>query len=283
MTMAGMQFTGQDMWSAQSWQNSTWLGQALAYGACLMAILFCHEMGHYIHCKREGVDASPPFFLPGLPIPGMGMMPLFGTFGAFIKMHIKPLSATALLRIGAWGPLAGFVVAVPVLVVGFMLSSIKPVPPDASTLQLGDSLLLWLLEQIFYPNMPKGHDVFLHPVAMAGWTGAFFTGFNLIPIGQLDGGHICYSVFGDKYNRIVWGLWGILAVFGLMWFPGWLLLCGFLFMTGPKHPKIIQGDFVRSGKPLGLAIASAVVFVLTFTPMPFEGLGLWSWLVSTVF
>ena len=280
MCAAGMQFTGEPLWALASWKDASALGQALAYAACLMAILFTHEMGHYVHCKREGVVASPPFFLPGLPIPGLGVIPLFGTFGAFIKMHVRPMSAPGLLRIGAWGPLAGFVVTIPVLIVGFMLSDVRPVPDVNEGLQLGDSLLLVAMQKLFYPDMPSGHDVFLHPVAMAGWTGAFFTGFNLIPIGQLDGGHICYTVFGERFNRVAWGLWGALGIAGALWFPGWLLLCAFLFFTKPTHPRMLQGPLVGKQPAMGLAVASAVVFALTFTPRPFKGLGLWSWLAE---
>lgn len=278
MCAAGMQFTGEPLWEAASWTNASAVGQSMAYALCLMAILFTHEMGHYLHCRREGVIASPPFFLPGIPIPGLGVIPLFGTFGAFIKMDVRPMSAPGLLRIGAWGPLAGFLVTIPVLIVGFMLSDVRPVPEVSEGLQLGDSLLLMGLQKAFYPSMAAGHDVFLHPVAMAGWTGAFFTGFNLIPIGQLDGGHISYTVFGDAYNRVAWVLWAVLGIAGALWFPGWLLLCGFLFFTKPTHPRMIQGPWVRKQPAVGLAVASAIVFILTFTPRPFKGLGLWSWL-----
>lgn len=280
MSAAGMGFAGAEIWALESWSSPKTLLPALSYAACLMAILFSHEMGHYLYCKRHEVVASPPFFLPGLPLPGLGVLPLFGTFGAFIKMQVRPLSAKALLQIGAWGPLAGFIVAVPVLLLGFSLSDVRPLPEDMTqTLTLGDSLLLWLLERAFFPSIPQGHDLFLHPVAMAGWTGAFFTGFNLVPIGQLDGGHIAYSVFGEAYNRLARALWAALVILGVLWFPGWVLLAVFLHFTGPKHPPIIRGPLV-TGRARALALISLVIFALTFTPTPFEGVGLLAWLKS---
>lgn len=281
MSMAGMGFAGAPIWSMQSWSDATLVGQALSFSACLMAILFSHEMGHYLYCKHHKVEASPPYFIPGLPLPTLGVLPLFGTFGAFIKMRVRPLSAVALLQIGAWGPIAGFIIAAPVLLLGFSLSELKPLPEDmAATLTLGDSLILWLCERVFFPNIPKGYDVFLHPVAMAGWTGAFFTGFNLVPIGQLDGGHIAYSIFGERYNALARWLWGALLILGVLLFPGWVILAIFLHFTGPKHPPIIRGELVRSRHGLLIGALSLVIFILTFAPSPFEGVGLLAWLRS---
>ncbi len=272
--VAGVGFAGADAWTLTAWQQPRVMGQALAYALCVMGILSAHELGHYAHARRHEVEVSWPYFLPGVPLPG-ATLPLFGTFGAFIRMNLRPMSARALLEIGAWGPLAGFIVLVPVLLVGMSLSQIRPLPEDAAMgLRLGDSLLLWGAQRLFFDAPPPGHDVFLHPVAMAGWTGAFFTAFNLIPLGQLDGGHIAYTVLGDRFNRLAWWLFGGLVVLGVVAFPGWLMLALFLLVLRPTHPQILSGAPVR-GREAWLAWASLAIFALTFTPRPIVVAPLW--------
>lgn len=274
MWLAGISFAEQNPWDLETWRTGKGLGAGASYALSLMAILYCHEMGHYLQGKRHGVEMSRPYFLPGIPIPGGGVMPFMGTFGAFIRMRLARIDADALLKVGAWGPLAGFLVTVPVLLIGFSLSEVKPLPEDpAGALRLGDTLLLLLGEALFHPNIPEGSDVFLHPMAMAGWTGGLLTALNLLPIGQLDGGHICYSVFGERYNRVAWVLWGGLLVMGVVGFTGWLVLAGLLFWMRPVHPDIMAGEPVR-GPGLWLAVASLVMLVLTFSPTPIAGMSL---------
>jgi membrane-associated protease RseP (regulator of RpoE activity) len=264
---AGIYMAGADPFSPEAWNGSTML-LAAAYALGLMAILFAHEMGHYLQARRHGVDVSRPYFLPGLgPIPGLGVIPFFGTFGAFIKLRLGRMPAHHLLKIGAWGPLAGFIVMVPVLMVGMFLSEVRPLPEEGEFLMLGDSLLLWAGAALFHPDIPEGHDVFLHPLAMAGWVGCLLTALNLLPIGQLDGGHIAYSVWGSRYRPVARILFYGLVLLGIFAFPGWLVFAALIGFMGPTHPEMMEGEPVR-GPDLWLAWVSLGMFVLTFTPRP---------------
>jgi len=271
--LAGIVFAEGDPFALETWKDGALIMRGASFSVAVMAIIFAHEMGHYLWALKHKVPVSPPYFLPGLPIPFVGVIPLMGTFGAFIRMELRPLGAKKLLDIGAWGPLAGFIVTVPILLLGYSLSDVRPLPAETDVegvMRLGDTLLLLIGEAIFFPDIPEGHDVFLHPVAMAGWTGGFLTAFNLLPIGQLDGGHIAYSVFGERFNRVAPYFFYALIVAGVVGFPGWLLLALLLWRMRPEHPNIIRGEFVR-GKDLWLAIASLVMFILTFTPQPIVG------------
>jgi len=265
--LAGLSFAGFEIFAQETWASAEAHIGAASYAIPTMLILLVHELGHYLMGKRHGVQMSWPYFLPGLPIPGVGVIPLMGTLGAFIKMQMARASAKALLEVGAWGPLAGFIVTVPVFFVGMALSGIEPLPTDVEPAFLGDSLMIALGERIFHPNIPEGHDVFLHPLAMAGWTGGFLTALNLLPIGQLDGGHITYSVFGADFNRVARILWMGLLVLGIAIFPGWLLLCGLLYLMRPEHPDMLEGEPAR-GKDAWLAWVSLGMFVFTFAPRP---------------
>jgi membrane-associated protease RseP (regulator of RpoE activity) len=165
----------------------------------LMAILVVHEFGHYIAARIHRVDASLPFFIP-LP-----MLSPFGTMGAIIAMRGRIRSRNALLDIGAAGPLAGLVVAIPVVIVGLSLSPVLP-QTESGYIQEGQSLLYLGLKWLVLGPIPEGHDVFLHPTALAGWAGLLVTMINLLPWGQLDGGHVAYALFGarqDRYARLV--------------------------------------------------------------------------------
>lgn len=272
--LAGFAFEGASPWESASWGLIDVHMGAAAYAVATMAILMAHEMGHYVFCRIYGVRATPPYFLPGLPVPGLGIIPFIGTFGAFIRMEVSPMKASELLRIGAWGPIAGFVVALPVLMIGFSLSEVRPLPEDIeATLVFGDSLVLLLGEMLFHPSIPDGHDVFLHPLAMAGWVGCFLTALNLLPVGQLDGGHIAYSVFGKRYNVVVPFLFGALLILGVLQFLGWLVIAVLVWKMGIKHPPVVRGEF-ESGVSAWPAVACGAIFVLTFAPAPIVGGGL---------
>ncbi|MEM1350241.1 MAG: site-2 protease family protein, partial [Myxococcota bacterium] len=269
--LAGLSFAGFAIFDAQTWGTGEAHAGAAAYALPTMAILLTHELGHYLKGKRHGVVMSWPYFLPGLPIPGVGVIPLMGTLGAFIKMQMERTSAKALLEVGAWGPLAGFLVTLPVFFVGMALSEIEPLPVDVEPALLGDSLMIVLGEQLFHPSIPEGSDVFLHPLAMAGWTGGFLTALNLLPIGQLDGGHISYSVFGEGFNRVARILWVGLLVLGIAIFPGWLLLCGLLYLMSQEHPDLLEGPPAR-GKDAWLAWVS-LIGVVAWVSLPWSAIG----------
>lgn len=251
-----------------SWSAVDWFGGFL-YAAAGITILFAHEMGHYLTAKRYNVRASRPYFLPGIPVglPGL-VMPFIGTFGAFIKMELAPMSRSALMRIAALGPVAGFVIAVPVLFAGFSLSDIQPVPENATF--LGDTLLILIGESIFFPEIPEGHDVFLHPLAMAGWMGCLLTAINLLPIGQLDGGHIAYALFGKVWNNVAVGVGASMVLLGVFAFAGWFVLGGFILLFGWRHPDTTTESTLDS-VDIALGVFSVLMFVLCFSPAPIEG------------
>jgi len=186
-----------------------WLGEPAplwkgwTFGVPLLAILVGHEFGHYFFARRHRVDASLPYFIP---VPWA-----FGTLGAIIKMRGRIPTRNALLDIGSAGPIAGIVVAIPVLCIGLSLSEVAPIRPGG--LLEGQALLYLLLKRIVVGPIPDGYDVYLHPTALAGWVGLFITMLNLLPVGQLDGGHIAYALFGEKQNR--YSRWAHLLLFPL--------------------------------------------------------------------
>jgi membrane-associated protease RseP (regulator of RpoE activity) len=256
------------------------------YAVPLMAILTCHELGHYIAARIHGVPASLPYFLP-LPV-----ISPFGTLGAVISMPERIRSRNALLDIGAAGPIAGLVIALPVLVVGLSLSPVSDLRGQFYT-QEGQSLLYWLVKRLVVGAIADGHDVELHPTAYAGWVGLFVTMINLLPWGQLDGGHIAYSLLGRLQNRI--GHWvrrGVLLFFGfnLVKFVGpvtlgesnmptslaignslpWLVWFGLLLLLGRTmghdHPTYEPGELSPGRRRV--AAACLVLFVLLFMPTP---------------
>jgi membrane-associated protease RseP (regulator of RpoE activity) len=251
----------------------------------LLSILLFHEFGHYFAARYHKVDASLPYFIP------MPILSPFGTMGAVIAMRGQIKSRNALLDIGASGPLAGLVIALPVLVIGLLQS---PVHAVTGTGDLeGQSLLYIALKRILLGPIPDGHDVFLSPVAFAGWTGMFITMLNLIPVGQLDGGHIAYALFGpaqNRYSRIIhvailgmfaWNLarFMIPALLhktpggvshaienSLFWFFWFSLLHLVKYVGGRDHPPTEPGDL--SPVRRGVAIVSLVLFILLFMPTP---------------
>ncbi|MGH7822913.1 MAG: site-2 protease family protein, partial [Candidatus Binatia bacterium] len=165
----------------------------LPFSLTLMAILLTHEMGHYLTARHHGVKATLPYFLPGPPI-------LVGTFGAFIRMKSAPGDRRVLFDVGAAGPWAGLLVAVPAAVYGLSVSELRPIPPTFTGLYFGDSLLFKLLSYAAIGPVPYGFDIILHPMAMAGWFGLFVTVLNLLPVGQLDGGHVIYAMVGRRHR-----------------------------------------------------------------------------------
>jgi Zn-dependent protease len=238
------------------------------FSLSLMSILLAHELGHYFVSRCHGVPASLPFFIP-LPLPEF-LGNVLGTLGAVIRMKAPITNRRAMLDIGAAGPLVGLVVTVPVLVIGLLLSQIEPLPVDQVYFMEGNSLLYLVLKYaVFGQWLPsESVDVFIHPVAFAGWAGLLVTSLNLIPAGQLDGGHVLYSLLGEWAQRFTWPIILALAALGLVAWPGWFLWAGLVFLFGQGHPgpldRITQLD-TRRKLVAGLVLAT---FILTFTPVP---------------
>ena len=253
----------------------------------LMAILLVHEFGHYIAARLHRVDASLPYFLP-LPI-----LSPFGTMGAVIAMRGRIRSRNALLDIGASGPLAGLVVAIPVLVLGLALSTVGP-NSGGHYEQEGQSLLYLALKRMVLGPIPEGWDVHLHPTAFAGWAGLLVTMINLLPWGQLDGGHVAYALFGRRHDDIARlfraallplflynaarfilpvllghsDLWWWFAVSNSLFWLMWYVVLGIIARVsgGSAHPHTEPGE-LSPGRRV-VAIVTLVFFVLLFMPTP---------------
>jgi len=227
----------------------------------LLAILVSHEFGHYLMARHFGVAVTLPYLIP-LPISP------FGTMGAVIRMKDIPPNRRAMLLIGAAGPLAGLVVAIPVLLYGLSLSEVTTLPASGYSVE-GNSLLYVALKYLVFGRyLPSGgEDVFLHPVAFAGWAGLLVTSFNLIPAGQLDGGHIAYALLGHRTRILNWAMIGALLLMGILW-QGWLLWAFLVFFF--SRARVRPMDDVSPLTPVGIVVAVSllVLFVLTFTPVP---------------
>ena len=246
------------------WTLTEVWADALAFSLSLMAILFAHEMGHYLTARRLGVKMSPPYFLPWFEP--------FGSMGAVIAMEARPMSARQLMRVAAAGPFAGMIVAVPLIVIGAMWSEVRPLSPGGGEVLLGECLLFGWVVDLVQPAPPPGHDVFLHPMAFAGWAGCFITALNLLPVAQLDGGHILYAGFGERSAGVARVAFGALIVMGALIYPPWVVIGGVIAYTmGVRHPALLQGP-VASGSDRMIGRAAMTLFILTFTPRPFVGL-----------
>lgn len=243
---------------------STYLVGGAYYSIAIMMILLAHEMGHYFMSREYGIPTTLPFFIPFPFSP-------FGTFGAIIKMRGLVINKKALFDIGAAGPLAGFIVAVPCVLIGMKMSTVGVATSNAEYLRLGDPLLFKLLEWLIVKPAP-GQEIFLHPIGYAGWVGLFITALNLLPVGQLDGGHIIYSVFGEKSRWAYIGSIIVLIILTVLYNPGWLTLIIILLIFGMRHPQPFEAATPLDRKRKIMAGVMAVVFILSFTPAPFPDL-----------
>jgi membrane-associated protease RseP (regulator of RpoE activity) len=291
-TGAAFSYTGpspQDFWG-QIWILVTHLWIGWPFAVSLLGILLAHEFGHYFVGRARGAAVSLPFFLP-FPFP---LSPL-GTMGAFIQMKEPPKNRRALFDLAVAGPLAGLVVAIPVLLYGLSLShlgtiedlpgnmvegnsvlyllakflvfgKLLPAPPDLTGLPL---LLHWV--SFFFVGRPSpvgSTDVFVHPVAWAGWAGLLVTFLNLIPAGQLDGGHVLHTVFGKRADRAWKVILGITLVLGIFW-TGWLLWAGLIFLFGRTHAEPLDQITPLDRRRKLLAALMLLIFLLVLTPVPF--------------
>jgi membrane-associated protease RseP (regulator of RpoE activity) len=240
---------------------SIYLAGGFRMMAAILCILLAHEMGHYLMCRRYGVDASLPYFIP-LPL-----ISPFGTLGALIRMRTPVPDRRALMDIGASGPLAGFLVCLPVLFLGLREARVAAHVAD-SALTFGEPLLFqWAAYWMKGPR-PEGTDLFVGPLGLAAWFGLLVTALNLMPIGQLDGGHVVYALLRRHY-RIVSRI-GLAACLALLYFrPTWLLWTVLLLVLGRRHPPTLNDARPLDRTRIAVGIAAFVVFALCFTPSPF--------------
>ena len=240
----------------------------LWYSLTILAILGAHEFGHYYACVRYRVNASLPYFIPLPPI-----IFLTGTLGAFIKIRQPIRSKRVLFDMAVAGPLAGFAVAVPALVLGVWLSHPAAVPADMVGYELGEPLLFKGVAWWLWGAQPDGYSLNMHPVAFAAWFGLLATSLNLFPIGQLDGGHISYAVLGRRSSRITLvaiGMAIVLTFVSMSWLVWTVLLVVMLFFFGPHHPPVLDEHVPLDHGRMALAVLALLVLVISFTPAPLE-------------
>ncbi|MGD2077608.1 MAG: site-2 protease family protein [Chloroflexota bacterium] len=241
-----------------------WLG--LPYCLSLMTILGAHELGHYFAARYHNVPVSLPYFIP-LPLPPIG------TFGAFIRLKAPVTNKRALLDVGAAGPLAGLVFAIPILIYGLAISPVEPLP---ATYQMEGNSILYAAAKYAVKGqlLPNGsEDVFLSQIAWAGWVGLLVTGLNLIPVGQLDGGHIAYALFGKRARLLFWPVLvalAALAIYTLIFagIPTWLVWVALIFFLGRIYAEPLDDVTPLDTRRKILAIISLVAFFLVFVPIP---------------
>ncbi|MEJ2051071.1 MAG: site-2 protease family protein [Calditrichota bacterium] len=243
------------------WTNPGNLVYGIPFSVTLLLILGTHELGHYLAARYHKVEATLPYFIPA---------PTFiGTFGAFIKMKSPIVSKRALLEIGAAGPIAGFIMTIPALLLGLHMSTVVNTTSTAGGLRLGDSIFMWLATHAMFPHMGPGQDVMLSSVAFAAWIGLLVTALNLLPIGQLDGGHIAYAMFGKKHTwiaRIAFFALIPLSFLSLNWLI-WAALIFFLIRI--QHPPILESYEPLTTFQRAIGWVSMFIFIGTFIPQPF--------------
>lgn len=238
------------------------LWEGYPFSISIMTILLGHEMGHYFASKAHRTKATLPYFIPAPSI--------IGTFGAFIKMKSPILTRKALIDIGATGPIVGFILSLIACIIGLKMSKIIPLTYGEDMFMLGDSILFSLLVKFTLGNIPAGQDVLLHSVAFAGWIGLFVTSMNLLPVGQLDGGHIAYALFGKWHFYISRAILFFIAALGVFYWYGWLVWALLLVFLGVDHPPILVWESSLSLSRRIVGILSFIIFLLTFTPAPFK-------------
>lgn len=241
-----------------------WL-EGVPFAFTLLAILGTHEFGHYFTARAYGASVSLPYFIPAPP-----PIFLFGTLGAVIRMRSPARDRNSLFDIAVAGPLAGLVVAVPALLVGLAWSRVGVVLPDQAGLTFGDSLLMRALTWLVFGPIPEGMDVFVHPVALAGWVGLFVTALNLFPVGQLDGGRIAYALFGPRHRQIsVATFFGLLALGAVFRSANWIVFAVLiLVLMGFHHAPPLDDLTPLSPRRYAVGVFCLILLVLLIPPVP---------------
>lgn len=243
------------------WNHPGLLILGVPFSFTLLTILLAHELGHYLTCCHYGIEATYPYFIPAPT--------LIGTIGAFIRIKSPIMNRRELFDVGISGPLAGFIVAIPAIALAALFSrgGAPAVTPDSIT--LGHPLTFVLVAKLLRPGVSAGALAF-SPIGCAAWVGLFATALNLLPVGQLDGGHILYAVFGDKHRNISRGFFLVMLPLGIFCWVGWIVWGVLLLLLGLRHPYLVDPDQeLGRGRKL-LALVALLMFALTFIPTPFK-------------
>ncbi len=263
--MAINEIASTDMTQAQNLINNLvlelWRG--LPYALSIMLILGAHELGHYFAARHHKLAVTLPYFIPA------PFISLIGTFGAFIQLREPMKNRKVLLDVGAAGPLAGLIFCVPILLIGLATSKVGPIEPGGMV--EGNSLLYALAKILvfgrFLPN--SAVDVYVNQMAWAGWTGILVTGLNLMPVGQLDGGHILYSLIGERARLLFYPAIGLMVVLVLTGSDAWLFWLILLFLFGRVYATPLDMITPMDTRRKIIAVIGLIMFVLTFVPIPF--------------
>jgi membrane-associated protease RseP (regulator of RpoE activity) len=239
------------------WTHPLSLLAGMPFSLTLITILLAHEFGHYFACRYYGVNASLPYFIPAPT--------LIGTLGAVIRIRSPIYSKQVLFDVGIAGPLAGFVFLLPALGIGLACSKVLPGIAHRGDFVFGVPPLLWLLEKAIFPGVAAS-DIYLHPVARAAWVGIFATSLNLLPIGQLDGGHILYAFVGERHKLLSKIFIIALVPLGFLYWP-WFLWAAVLLVFGLRHPSVFDTTRLSPGRRR-LGYLALVIFGLCFMAAP---------------
>jgi membrane-associated protease RseP (regulator of RpoE activity) len=246
--------------------NPLLLFEGLKFSVPLLLILGAHEMGHLWAARSHRLRATLPYFLP-MPIP-FPYSP--GTLGAVIRIQEPVRTRRQLMDVGAAGPIAGFVITVPLLLIGLGLSEVQQVDPEQPLVYFGEPLIFRLLARgLFFPALGPTEDIFLHPTAWAAWFGLLVTALNMLPFSQLDGGHVGYALFGRWHRHGVWLLLGALIGLGFLW-PGWWMWSLIVTVLGVRHPPVIDEDRALDRRRRLIGWLAFAIFALSFAPVPVE-------------
>jgi membrane-associated protease RseP (regulator of RpoE activity) len=240
-------------------QSPASFASGLPFSLTLLTILMAHELGHYLACVYYGIDATLPYFLPS-------PMPVSGTFGAFIKIRSAIREKRILFDVGIAGPIAGFVFLIPALGVGLAFSKVIPGINHEGTIKLGVPALEWFAQKLIFPGVPSV-DIYLHPVARAAWVGMFATALNLLPAGQLDGGHVIYALFGRAQKQITNLFLVALLPMGWYGWNGWWMWAGLIFFFARKHPPLYDASDIGESR-VKLGVVALCIFLLCFSLTP---------------
>jgi membrane-associated protease RseP (regulator of RpoE activity) len=243
------------------WRHPGRLAPGVPFSCTLLGILLAHELGHYLTCRHYRIRASYPYFIPAPT--------LIGTLGAFIRIRSPILTRRLLFDVAVAGPIAGLVVAFPALALAIVHSRAGPVLALPGAITLGHPLALTLLARLLRPAV-NASRIALNPVGCAAWVGLFATALNLLPMGQLDGGHILYASLGQKHRLFSRAFSLALVPLGIVCWSGWLVWAALLWLIGIGHPPVLVPSEPLDPARKTLALVAAVMFVLCFTPTPFS-------------